>query len=137
MPEASEWCPTVENLRVKRRGPYTDWAFQRDVLILIVRVWARDLSLLEFSGVMFVYDRTLGWGKEWEVITRDQACGGVWSRDGLKPYAAPITRNRNRACTVLARLVAKGFLRRKAKGRFFMYSLNLDRVIPPKTRVIR
>ena len=131
-PAASECSPTVEGWRVKR-GIYTDWAFQRDVLILIIRAWSFDLSPLELCGVMFVYDRTLGWDKEWEIITRDQACRGVWSQDGLKLYAPPISKDRNRACSVLKRLIAKGFLLRKAKGKFFMYALNLD-YLPSRLR---
>jgi hypothetical protein len=82
---------------------------------------------------MFVYDRTIGWSKEWEVITGVQASEGVWSADKtFPPYAAPITKKRDRATECLHSLVDDGFLRRTKSGKFYRYALNLDPMKIPK-----
>lgn len=107
-----------------KRAIYEDWGFQRDALRQILRVWAHSLSALEFRAVLFVYDRTLGWGKEWEVITGKQAAKGV--RKGSASYAAHISKNRSRSMSCLATLVKGGFLRSKKQGQARAYALNLE-----------
>jgi len=117
-----------------RETLYKDWTFAREVLQLINRDWSLELNALDFRGVHFVFDRTIGWSKEWEVITRDQAAEGVWDFETGKCYAAPITKNKGEASAVLTRLVERGFLKREKVGKFNKYSLNLSMKIGKKRK---
>lgn len=115
----------------KKENRYRDWEFAREALRKVLRVWSLEFSSLELRTALFVYDRTLGWGKEWEVITTEQASDGVWSEAG-ECYAAPITKDKARARAALKKLVDKGFLYRRAKDKTYEYSLNLDDMKVPK-----
>lgn len=114
-----------------QRDNYKDWEFARNALRKILRDWAFRLSAVELRAAMFVYDRTIGWGKEWEVITSEHATVGVWSADG-ECWASPISKNKNRARMLLQTLVEKQFLHRRSKGNKYEYSLNLDDMKVPK-----
>lgn len=114
-----------------QKNNYKDWEFARKALRIILRSWALELSAVELRAAMFVYDRTIGWGKQWEVITMEHASAGVWSDDG-ECWAAPVTRDKARARNVIQSLVEKSYLTRRAKGNSYEYALNLDRMKVPK-----
>ncbi len=93
----------------------------------MVREWFRYLTALQRLALLFVYDRTLGWGKEWERITMDQCSEGVWDQDG-RCHAAPFTSCRKRAAEVIQSLVELGLVRTERRGmdRAKRYALNFD-----------
>lgn len=95
--------------QAKNSQPFNDWIAQRDTLRLILREWALCLSATEHRVLLFVYDRTAGWGKQWEKITLDQLTHGMWAKDGAC-YASPVTSNRRTAQQALRALVERGVL---------------------------
>lgn len=117
----------------KRANKYRDWEFARAALRQILRVWALDFSALELRTALFVYDRTIGWGKQWEVITSEQASVGVWNDEG-ECWAAPITKDKARARAALQALVDGGFLTKRQKGKSFEYALNLEMKVPKRLK---
>ena len=125
--EKSRWSKGIG----MQKDNYKDWEFARNALRKILRSWAITLSAVELRAVLFIYDRTIGWGKEWEVVTVDHASYGVWSENG-ECWAAPITKNKTRARAVLQELVNSGTLYRRARGKSYEYSLNLDEMKVPK-----
>lgn len=111
---------------------YRDWVFARAALTKIVREWSFSLSLVEFRAAIFIYDRTIGWGKEWEKITTEQMVNGVWNKENTKFFASPIGTNKNRVRKAINSLVEKGLVRKKPIGKSSMYSLVLDDMKIPK-----
>ena len=111
---------------------YRDWTFAKEVLHLIVRKWNWSLTPHEFRAVMYLYDRTIGWGKEWEAITLEHAYLGVWNEDQTENWGAPIASNKARASELLKTLVEKGYVYKRKRGCFSEYSLNLDTMKVPK-----
>lgn len=107
-----------------KKGEYRSWEFSKDVLRLILRDWGNSLSNLEFRAVLFIYDRTLGWGKKWERITGKHFCKGVWSDE--KCYASPISTNRGYVLGVLSDLIERGAVVRERTGNSYKYCLNLE-----------
>jgi len=104
-----------------------DWVTERAILRTIIREWFLDLSALERLAVLFVYDRTVGWGKTWERITMRQCAEGVWGEEGIC-YAAPFTSCKNRARTIMSHLVLRKVLLSRPSvtdGRSRVYALNL------------
>lgn len=102
----------------------------------IVRYWFHHLTALERLAVIFIYDRTWGWNKEWEEITVNQFTQGlVRCNEGTwVSYAAPFSKDRTGAQKVIKRLVDKGVIFRRpvpndSRG-MIEYSLNIDWVIP-------
>jgi hypothetical protein len=106
----------------------------------IIRHWFHDLSALERLAVIFIFDRTWGWNKEWEVITLNHFTQGVFSYVSntedpedlgyVEIFAAPFTRDRTRASKVISELVRKGVvLKRNVKGNpkgLIEYSINAN-----------
>lgn len=82
----------------------------------MVREWFPHLTALQRLALVFVYDRTLGWGKEWERITTRQCATGIVGEDGTR-YAAPFTSCHKRAGETLRSLVRLGVLRTEEGGR--------------------
>ena len=105
----------------------SDWQFTHEVHRKMVREWFRYLTALQRLALLFVYDRTLGWGKEWERITMDHCSQGVIGSDGTC-YAAPFTSCRKRAAEVMLSLVELGILRSDSRenDRAKRYALNFD-----------
>lgn len=126
--------------RPKKKGPTKrQLAARTETLNVILRYWFHHLTALERLAVMFIYDRTLGWNKEWETITIEQFTKGVFGyckdTDKFECFAAPFTRDRTRAQNVLKGLVEKGVIFRREipnhpKG-MIEYSLNIDWRVPP------
>ena len=95
---------------------YDDWMFARDTLREINREWKHDLTIYEWGAVVFVFERTIGWNKEWERISLRQFAQGVFGKDGTV-YAAPFISCASRAGKTLDRLVERGaILRRYSKS---------------------
>lgn len=95
-----------------------------------MREWSIGLSAIQRLALMFVFDRTLGWGKEWEYITLDHCTKGIVAEDGTV-YAAPFTSNKQTARKALTELEAMGYLRVQESpivGRPKRYSLNFNQV---------
>lgn len=115
----------------KQLNNYRDWEFARNALRQVLRIWALEFSAIQLRTALFVYDRTIGWGKQWEVITVEHAAVGVWSEEG-DCWAAPIAKNRTRARSALQELVDSGHLSKRQKGKSYEYSLNLETMKVPK-----
>jgi hypothetical protein len=116
----------VQMGQVKNDKPFHDWIDQRDCLRLVLRDWSLALSAVELRVVLFVYDRTAGWGKEWERVTLDHLTKGVWGKDGTC-FASPASTNRRTAQATIAQLVQRGVLLAKphsSSPRAKQYSLN-------------
>lgn len=115
-------------------NPYRDWELARRALRMVLRDWATDLSALEFRAALFVYDRTIGWGKKWETITQRHLSQGVYSPEG-DCWASPVSSNATRARTALLSLVEKGYvLRQQASPKVLKYALNLEMKVPKRVR---
>src|SRR5947207_2303199 len=56
-----------------------DLVFFRDFHRMISRYWKPHLSAAEYSVLDMIVDRTLGWGKLWELISLSHFVRGVWS----------------------------------------------------------
>ncbi len=115
---------------------YKDWEFAWEAHRTIVREWAYDLSHMELHAALFVFDRTVGWGKEWETITRQQAACGIWDKCTGEIYAAPITGCGKGAVECLTKLVEAGVLKTRKAGKLNQYSLNLDDMKVGKKRKV-
>ena len=61
---------------------FNDTVEFRNAFRMIHRGWSEFLDSMELSVAYVILDRTLGWGKEWEVITIPQIVNGVHGEDG-------------------------------------------------------
>ncbi len=109
------------------KNEYRDWKFVWEVHRTILRVWFRDCTSLERLALLFVFDRTLGWGKREERISRRQCVEGIWDDKG-QCIASPFASNVRRAGDILNSLVDKGYLlcrdSRLCTDRSKVYELN-------------
>ncbi len=105
----------------------SDWQFIHEVQRKMLREWFRYLTALQRLALLFIFDRTLGWGKEWERITMDHCSQGIVGSDGVF-YAAPFTSCRKRAAEVVHSLVELGLVRVESRkhDRAKRYALNFD-----------
>lgn len=85
----------------------------------------------------FIADRTLGWGKRWEVITQDHFLKGLpnESNEG-DPYAGALKISPNTLRTALHRLIEMELISTRKylgpQGTYTAYSLHEDHfVLPP------
>lgn len=95
----------------------------------MTREWTPALNALDFRALMFVFDRTLGWKKEWEAISRKQCVEGIVDRRKGIRYSYGFTSCEKRAGQVLDRLVERGVLKRRKRFHQwagFEYSINRD-----------
>lgn len=89
----------------------TSPSLHRDWFRVLHRQWKPALSHVQFAVVEMVFDRTLGWGKEWEYITYEQFIEGVWTADGKVIH--PGTGYQRRAVAeALVSLLKRGVIRR-------------------------
>jgi len=109
----------------KERNPsLSSPVFYRDWSQTIDRLWQGHLTPFEFAIIRFIFDRTVGWGKEWEriplrhftegVISKDDKCHG---RSCLKPTAVK---------AALASLSEKGAILIQHESNCNHYSLNYE-----------
>jgi hypothetical protein len=100
--------------------------FYRSWTRKIMRQWRAGLSGSELHVLLFITDRTLGWGKQWERITRKHFQEGVHSRDG-EMVAAPVPIVGRTLDTALKRMEEDGIiLVRDGNNRTLYYSLNYE-----------
>ena len=79
---------------------------------VIMRTWSRELPPKELALVLFLFDRTFGWGKEWEHMTMDVIINGNTDNKGRVTTGAVAVSPRVLA-RMLDALVARGMVRRK------------------------
>ena len=90
----------------------------------IIRVWAVHLDGNEFRMLLFIFDRTAGWGKEWEVIPMRHFLKGVVSSEGII-YAPSLPFSESTIRRILRSLIDKGMLLKRS-GSLTRYSLNYE-----------
>ena len=91
------------------------------------RAWAQALPPNEFAMVRFIFDRTIGWAKEWEKIPITHFTEGIIGYDFHRTnYGGMWTCSKSTVIRLIRALVAKGAIRREIAGKSFQYSLNLD-----------
>lgn len=106
----------------------------REWFRVIERQWSADLPTSAKAIVWMVFDRTLGWGKEWERIPLRHFTDGV-KRVGQDEYTHPGTgMNRSTVREWLGILVKAGVLRREGDSH---YALNYEWNPQPITRNMR
>lgn len=112
---------------------FKDWTFAWELHRKILREWFPLLNDKERLALLFVFDRTVGWGKEWERISRGQCVYGIEDANG-KRVATGFASNESRAGAILKRLVDLGMLRASATqsstDRSRLYALNPDMKFP-------
>ena len=97
----------------------------REWFKILFRVWRPNLSPNEFLVTLFIFDRTAGWGKEWEVIKTSHFLSGVVGKDG-KIYASGLIMTPPTLRKCLALLVERGAIRRVQEKRKKAYALNYE-----------
>lgn len=104
---------------------YREWSRRLD------REWNQALPSGEFSVVRFVFDRTAGWGKQWEVITLSHFTDCVIGKNGVN-YGGIHAKQNGTVLAYIRSLVEKGAILREPKGKSFIYSINYDWTPPMK-----
>jgi hypothetical protein len=97
----------------------------REWFKILFRVWRPNLSPNEFLVVQFIFDRTAGWGKEWEVIRTSHFISGVVGKDG-KIYASGLVLTPPTLRKCLASLIDCGVVKRIQEKRKKAYALNYE-----------
>jgi hypothetical protein len=82
-----------------------DLIFQRDFTRHLIRHWLKHLSGCEAACVLFIFDRTIQWGKLHERIPLRHFTDGIVSRD-LKVYSEGVNFSRRQVSDSLKRLEA-------------------------------
>ena len=106
----------------------------RERSIIIDRVWLSHLTPMEFCIVRFIFDRTAGWGKEWEAIPLRHFTEGVVTRNGQVHGKLNCVRKE----TVRAQLevmAERGMILRCTHRHSFKYSLNYEWVPIKRGRI--
>lgn len=112
--------PTESTLNLKDPVWFREW------FKVIVRQWAQHLTLRQLGMVIFIFDRTAAWGKEWELIRYSSFVTGITSKDGDKRYAAGICGCERSALTLTNELLDMGMIvkRRSREGNY--WALNYE-----------
>ena len=93
---------------------------------IITREWMSELTHTEFKCVMFIFDRTAGWKKQWERIPHNHFVTGIIDKHG-KSWGNGTGIGKRTAIKCLASLVKKNMVLRKESGYgVFKYSLNYE-----------
>lgn len=98
----------------------------REWFKVIVRVWAQHLTLRQLGMVIFIFDRTAAWGKEWEMIRYKSFVEGVVGRDGGKIYAAGLCGSAATAQRLTTELLDMGMLRKRRSRDGNYWALNYE-----------
>jgi hypothetical protein len=104
-----------------------DLIFQRDFMRHLLRHWQKHLSASEFICVLFIYDRTIGWGKFAETIMLRHFIDGIVSRD-LRVHHHGTSLSRTTVIGSLERLEAGGLIEsfRSSANSAKMYLLKIE-----------
>lgn len=90
----------------------------------IIREWMSALTHTEFKCVMFIFDRTAGWKKQWERIPHKHFVNGIIDGDG-NCWASGTGLAHRTVINCLASLVKKKIvLRKDSRNGVYSYSLN-------------
>lgn len=98
----------------------------REWFKIIIRQWAGELKPNELVVVLFIFDRTAAWGKEWEFIKSEAFVEGVTSKDGSIRYANGVCSSLSVARKITADLTKRGYLRRRRFKYGYQWSINYD-----------
>jgi hypothetical protein len=95
----------------------------------IMRDFAHEFTPSQLAVLFFVMDRTVGWGKRWEIITQRQFLNGIPSSDeDAMPHAGRLKMALNTLKSALSFLLESGIIvQRKVKirnGTYTAYALN-------------
>lgn len=97
----------------------------REWFKVLFRTWRPHLSPNQFLVVLFIFDRTAAWGKEWEVILNRQFLKGVTGKDG-KEYASGLRISAPPLIAAIRHLHEIGAIFIRPTKRFKAYSLNYE-----------
>ncbi len=93
----------------------------------ILRSCAPSLTTIQLSVLLFVADRTYGWGKESEIITYRHFLNGIPSKDpDAEPYAGAVQTSRPSLSAALKHLAGIGLLEVRPGRNLVAYQINLD-----------
>lgn len=111
---------------------FTDPTVFRECFKIIMREWATTLTLRQLGVVMFIFDRTAAWGKEWELIRYESFVEGVTNKDGNVRYSAGVCNSVMTARTITKQLTDMEYLvkKRTPKGNF--WALNYQKIQPTR-----
>ncbi|MEY3894998.1 MAG: Bacteriophage replication protein [Verrucomicrobiota bacterium] len=92
----------------------------------VMRAYAFAFTPTQLVVLLFIMDRTVGWGKRWEKITQRQFLNGIPSfEEDAVPYAGKLKMTLNTLKNALRRLITVGLvLERKLEGGSTAYSLS-------------
>lgn len=97
--------------------------FYRDCSRTIDRIWIRYLHPAEIVVVRFIFDRTIGWGKEWERIPMRHFTEGVFDKEGN--FFGRTSLSESTVRRTLVSLEMRGSIRAlRYKDRAAFYTLN-------------
>jgi hypothetical protein len=109
--------------------------FYRDLHRYMSRYWKPHIKASEYAVLDFVFDRTIGWGKLWEIISLRHFATGVWNE--TKVFTDGTGLGKRTIQRALNRLVELGMVRKQGeKGERCWYSLNLLWE-PPRFRYLK
>jgi hypothetical protein len=98
----------------------------REWFKILFRVWRPAMSPNQFLTALFVFDRTAGWGKEWETITHQQFLEGILGAKDGKSYASGLKMSKNTLIDSLSWLKANQVLLQRPNSNRSAYSLNYE-----------
>ena len=98
----------------------------REWFKIIMRQWASDLTMQQLAVVLFIFDRTAAWGKEWEYIRFASFVTGITSKDGSVRYSAGVCNSIATAMRIAKELVGMGYLRKERTMLGNRWSLNYE-----------
>ena len=108
--------------------------FYRDLHRYLSRYWKPHATPSEYAVLDFIFDRTIGWGKHWEIISLRHFVHGVWNEK--KVYSDGTHLGVRTVQRALNGLLKKGMIRKECeRGERCWYSLNLLWE-PPKFRYL-
>jgi hypothetical protein len=82
----------------------------------VMRRYARFLSPSQLVVLLFIMDRTVGWGKRWEIITQHHFLVGITSDEKDHGYyAGPLKMSLNTLKSALKFLIANGIVCQKKR----------------------
>lgn len=99
----------------------------REWFKVIVREWSLELTMQQLSMVIFIFDRTAAWGKEWELIRYSSFVEGITSKDGSKRYAAGVCNSVSTATRITNELLALDMLVKRRSQAGNLWALNYNR----------
>ena len=91
---------------------------------VIMREWAEHLTMQQLAVVMFLFDRTAAWGKEWELVKMRAFVYGISSADGEVRYASGVCSSVSTAERVTSELMDMGVIFKRKSREGNLWALN-------------